>query len=117
QLAINLDRHVILGRNTQAFGLNLLQLRHADRRAEDHLLQVTNNVEITDSIKYDDVEQAVVDEGAFKERERSAIKAAISDEDKRGFHNFRAFRFNHKMRRLTGSDLLFRNKQAEWSVA
>ena len=67
-LAVDLDWHVFLGGNPQAFGLKILQLRHADGGAEDHLLQVTNNVEITDSLKYDDIEQTVVDEGPFEER-------------------------------------------------
>src|SRR5437016_5448319 len=117
QLAIDLDRHLVLGGNTQAFGLKILQLRHADGGAEDHFLQITNNVEITDSLKYDDIEQAVIDEGAFKERERSTIKATISDEDKGAFHNFRAFRFNHKMRRRAGGDLRCRTKIAEGAEA
>src|SRR6266513_1659359 len=117
QLAIDLDRHLVLGGNTQAFGLKVLQLRHADGGAEDHILQVTNNVEITDSLKDDDIEQAVVDKGAFEERERSTIKATISDEDEGAFHGFRAFRFNDKMRGRAGGDLRSRNKVTERAEA
>src|SRR5205807_6909361 len=72
-----------------------------------------NNVEITDSLKYDDIEQAAVDEGALKEWERPPIKAPIADEDKGAFHGFRAFRLNHKMRRRAGGDLRCRNKIAK----
>src|SRR5438105_5330502 len=117
QFAIDLDWDLILGGNTQTLGLKILQFWHADGGAEDHLLQITNNLEIADSLKYDDIEQAVVDEGAFKERERSTIKAAISDEDKGAFHGFRAFRLNHKMRRRAGGDLCCRNKVAERAEA
>src|SRR6476620_1861063 len=75
QLAVHLDRHLILGGNTQAFGLKILQLRHADGGAEDDFLEITNDVEITDSLKDNDIEQAIVDEGAFEEGEWSTIKA------------------------------------------
>src|SRR2546421_3079567 len=113
QLAVDLDRHLILGGNPQAFGLKILQLRHANGRAEDHLLQITNNIEITDSLKYDNIEQTIVDEGAFEEWEGSTIKATISDEDERAFHGLRAFRFNYEMRGRSGGDLRRRNKIAE----
>src|SRR5213082_366488 len=109
QLAVDLDRHLILGGNTQAFGLKILQLRHADGGAEDHFLQITNNVEITDSLKYDDIEQTIVDEGAFEEWERSTIKATISDEDEGAFHGFRVLRLNYELRGRSGGDLRRRN--------
>ena len=105
QLAVDLDRHLILGGNTQAFGLKILQLRHADGGAEDDLLQITNNVEIADSLEYDDIEQAIVDEGAFEEWEWSTIKATISDENEGAFHDFRAFQLNHEVRGRSGGDL------------
>src|SRR4029077_14434909 len=79
QVAVDLDWHLILGGNGQAFGLKILQLRHANGRAEDHLLQITNNLEITDPLKYDDIEQTIVDKGAFEEWEWSTIKATVSD--------------------------------------
>src|SRR5438874_4764743 len=112
-LAVDLDWHVFLGGNPQAFGLKILQLRHADGGAENHLLQITNNFEITDSLKYDDIEQTVVDEGPFEEREWSTVKATVSDEDEGAFHGLRPFRLNYELRGRSGGDLRRRNKIAE----
>ena len=56
-------------------------LPHADGRAEDHVLQIANNIEITDALENDHIEEPIIDKGAFKEWERSAVKAAITNED------------------------------------
>src|SRR2546423_2642384 len=117
QLAVDLDWHVILGGNAQAFGLKILQLRHADGGAEDDLLQITNNLEITDSLEYDDIEQPIVDEGAFEEWEWSTINATISDENKGAFYDFRTFRLDHEVRGRSGGDLRRRNKIAQRAKA
>jgi hypothetical protein len=81
QFTVNLDRDFFLGGNPEAFALEILQVRHADGRAEDHVLQIANNIEITDALENDHIEEPVIDKGAFKEWERSAVKAAITNED------------------------------------
>ena len=91
QLAVDLDWHFVLGGNPQAFGLKILQFRHPYGRAEDYVLEISNNVEICHSLKDNDIEQAVIDDSAFKKWEWPTIKTTISDEDERTFDSFRAF--------------------------
>ncbi|SRR5581483_1198295 len=105
QLAVELDRNVFVTGNTQAFRLEILDLRYANFRAEKNFLEVTNDFEVTELFENDDVEQAVVDHGLFKKWEWTAVAPAISNEHEGAFHFLAIMRFDEKLRRLARGDL------------
>src|SRR5207249_9604175 len=115
QFAIKLDRDLFLGGNSKAFGLEIFQIGHGDGRAEDHILQIANNIEITDTLENDHIEEAIVDKGALEEREWSAVETAVANEDERAFDGCRTFGFDDKVRRRTRGNLRGRNQIAQRS--
>jgi len=112
QFAVNLDRDLFLGRNPDAFGLEIFQVRHADGRTENHVLQIANNIEITDALENDDIEETIIDQGALKEGERSAVEAAVADENERAFDGCRTFGLDDKVWRRARGNLRSRNQIA-----
>ena len=82
QLAIELQGNVLLARDAQAASLEIFDLWSADLGAEYNILEILNDFEISQPFEHDDIEQAIIDDGALEKWERAAVKAPVSDQNK-----------------------------------
>src|SRR5438093_4754516 len=112
QLAIELQGNVLLARYAQAASLEIFDLWSADLGAEYNVLEILNDFEIAQPFEHDHIEQAIIDDSALEKWERAAVKAPVSDQNKRSFSYRSAFRFNIKFRRLPCRNLGCRDEIA-----
>ena len=94
ELAVKLQRDVLLARYAQAASLKIFNFRSADFGAEYDVLEIFNDFEVAEPFEHDDIKQAIIDDGALEKGERPSVKAPVSDENKRSFAYRAALRFN-----------------------
>ena len=85
ELAIKLQGNILLARYAQAASLKIFNFRSADFGAEYDVLEIFDDFEIAEPFEHDDIKQAIIDDGVLEKRERPAVKAPVSDENKRSF--------------------------------
>lgn len=94
-------------------GLEVFDLGDPYVGTKHNVLEILDDFEIAQSFENDDIEQAVVDNSVFEERERSSVESPVSDEDERAFVNGGVLRFYKEARRPARCDLRGGNKIAE----
>ena len=82
QLAIEFHRHILLAGYAQVPGLKIFDFRDTNIRAEHDMLQILNDLQITQTSKGDYIQQPIVDDGMLEKRKWTSVQAAIADEDK-----------------------------------
>ena len=105
QFAVDFDRHDLIALDADLAGLEIFNLRHTNVGTKYYILQIFDDLEITESLEDNDVQKAIVDYGVFKEWKRAAIQATVTDEDERTFVNRRIFGLNEEPGRLARGDL------------
>src|SRR3982750_2666950 len=98
QLAIELHRHVLIACNPQPLRLKIFHFGQANVGAEKYLLQIFNDLKITDLFEGHYVHQTVVEHCVFEKREGTAIAATVPDQHERSFVDRRVRRFDEKPR-------------------
>src|SRR4029077_4072733 len=79
--------------------------RDADLGAEYNVLEVFDYFQIAESFEQDHIKQSIIENGLFKERERSAIKPSVADQNKRPSLHRSVIRFDEQSRRLPRRNL------------
>ena len=105
ELAVKLQRDILLARYAQAASLKIFNFRSADFGAEYDVLEIFNDFEVAEPFEHDDIKQAIIDDGALEKGERPSVKAPVSDENKRSFAYRAALRLNIKFRWLPRRNL------------
>ena len=109
ELAVKLQGDILLARYAQSASLKIFNFRSADFGAEYNILEILDYFEIAEPFEHNDIEQTIIDNGALEKWERAAVKAAVSDENKRSFAYGSALRLNIKFRRLPRRNLCCRD--------
>jgi hypothetical protein len=65
QFAVQFYRNILRARYAQPLSLKILNLRGANRRAEDHVLQIFDDFEVSEAFEDDYLKQAVIYERVF----------------------------------------------------
>jgi hypothetical protein len=81
QLAIELERNVLLARYAQAPRLKVFNFRNSDLGAENDVLEILDDFEIAEPFEHDDIKQAVIHNGLLEEWKRTSIQAPVSNEN------------------------------------
>ena len=115
QLAIQLYGHVLIASDPQSLSLKIFHFRQGDVGAKKYLLQIFNDLEITDLPESNDIEKPIIQGGVFKEREWSSVTPAIPDQHKRGFVNWCVSRLDKQPRRSACRNMSGGNQIAERS--
>src|SRR5919201_6417014 len=81
EFAVEFDRHILLARDANLPGLEIFDFRQTNLRAEGDVLEVFDNLEVTELFERDDIEQAVIIGGVFEKRKRPAVMTAVPNQD------------------------------------
>src|ERR1700730_6930722 len=95
--------------------LEVFHFRQFDLRAEEHILEVFDDFEISQLLERDDVEQPIIHDSVLEKGKRTTVAAPVADQHKRSFPDRIVFRLNDQARRLTRRNLSGRDKVAERS--
>src|SRR5438552_10631887 len=74
QFAIDFHRNIFFARYPELFGLKIFDLGQTNLRAEQNVLQIFDDLEITELFEDDNIEQAIINHRVLKEWERTSIK-------------------------------------------
>src|SRR5678816_1386315 len=105
QFSIQLDRHVFGTAHTQAASLKIFHLPRGDIGSKNDVLQILDQLEVSEILEDEDIEQTVIDDRVFEKREWTAIKAPIANQDEGSFFRSRVLRFDRQPRWATASNL------------
>ena len=110
ELAIEFDRNILIAADPQSFSLKIFHFRQVDIGAEKNILQIFDDLEITNLLERDHIQPSIVEESVFKERKRSAVSPAVTDQKKRSFIDRSVRRLEKQTGRLTRGDLRSRDE-------
>ena len=87
QFAVEFDWNGLIAFDAQPTGLEIFDLGHTNVGTKHDVLQIFDDLKIAETLKNDNVQETVIDHGVLKKWKRSAVQAAVADEDERPFVN------------------------------
>jgi len=87
QFTVQFYRDILIAADAQMLGLKIFDFWNSNIGAEKYFLQVFDDVEIADLLERDNIEQPVVQQRMFEEREWTAIAPTVADQHEGSFTN------------------------------